>query len=1449
MTTGFWTVFCGNSECSRDVEKRCSYGFLSIIDPNTCINNSMVISVDFLLLLMFVVYMVIYRPFSRKIIEPLQSIHFSPILIFSAIFNGGLALAYLGFGIWICYKDLNATGTILPLHGWLVMLFQGFTWLLLDFIVIIDNLRLQQIITAKLCSMVVFLFAGFLCFSSLWFIIVEKMASVVMVLDILSFLGAVLLLLCVFRGHKNVETDPDFSLDTSYAPLQGEEANAKGEINSNENVTPFAKAGFLSTMSFSWLNPLMKQGKEKILEDIDIPQLREADRAQTCYVMFMAQLNKQRQKATNESPSMFSVIFSCQKKAVLISGFFALIKVLTVSTSPLFLKAFIEVADGKAAFEYEGYALAGGLFLVKCLESFSERQWFFRTRLVGLQVRSFLSAAIYQKQLKLSNAAKVTHSPGQIMNYVTVDAYRIGEFPYWFHQIWSTSFQLCLALIIVWYSVGLATVAALIAIILTMVATSPLAKLQHKYQTKLMVAQDKRLKAITEALANMKVLKLYAWEKHFKNFIERLRKEESEWILAVLSQKGRYMILYWSSPILVSIATFWSCYFLGIPLSTSNVFMFVASLRMVQEPIKSIPDVAGVFIEAKVSLTRIARFLEAPELENRNTRKKRNEKELKHSIFIRTTEISWDTNSENAALRNINLVVKRGEKVAICGEVGSGKSTLLAAILGEVPNIKGIVNVYGKIAYVSQTSWIQTGSIRENILFGSAMDPLRYQEVLRRCSLIKDLEMLPFGDLTEIGERGVTLSGGQKQRVQLARALYQDADVYLLDDPFSAVDAHTATSLFNEYVMGALSRKTVLLVTHQVDFLPAFDSVLVVKNFKILSMHTMTLLVLERQAKYASSVKSASSNSKSEIEKNCNEKQLMSSLGDQLIKQEERETGDTGLKPYIQYLKQDKGFLYFSLATICHLIFLAGQIFQNYWLAAHIQDSHVNRVKLITVYSVIGCILVLILLLRSFYIVVLSFGASQLIFSTLLTSLFRAPMSFYDSTPLGRILNRVSSDLTVIDLDVVFKLNTTLGAFMVSYSGYAILSILTWPILFLLIPMVYLTMLLQGSYVLPYLERYYFASAKELMRTNGTTKSLIASHLSESIAGAMTIRAFGEEERFFLKNLNLIDRNTSQNFHSFSANEWLIQRLEIMCAIVLSSSALAMTLFHLGASASERLEQYMHIPGEAAEVIESQRPMHNWPMVGKVKICDLKVRYRPNAPLVLQGISCIFEGGHKIGIVGRTGSGKTTLISALFRLVEPTEGMIIIDGIDISSVGLHDLRSRLGIIPQDPTLFSGSVRYNLDPLSEHTDQEIWEMLDKLILREDNEVIAFPKGDVMQDGSNWSLGQRQLFCLGRALLKRSQILVLDEATASIDNATDSVIQKTIQTEFTSCTVITVAHRIPTVMDCTKVLAISDGKIVEYDEPLKLMNKEGSLFGQLVKEYWSHSASGSIYSEHC
>ncbi|KAF5451127.1 hypothetical protein F2P56_031420 [Juglans regia] len=1226
--------------------------------------------------------------------------------------------------------------------------------------------------------------------------------------------------------------------------------NMKVETPSVDRVTPFSKAGFLSRMSFWWLNPLMKTGRAKTLEDEDMPKLREADGAEECYRLFLEQLNKQKRA----KPSILKALISCHWKEIFLSGCFALLKVLAISAGPLLLNAFILVAEGKKSFKYEGHLLAISFFLSKSIESISQRQWYFRSKLTGLKVRSLLIAAIYKKQLRLSNSARLVHSSGEIMNYVTLDAYRIGEFLFWFHQIWTTSLQLCLTLVIVFRAVKLATTAALVVIILTVLCNIPLAKLQHKFQSKLMVAQDERLKAISEALVNMKVLKLYAWDTHFKNVIENLRKVECKWLTSVQLEKGYHSLLFWSTPVWVSSTTFVTCYFLRVPLHANNVFTFVATFRLVQDPIAVIPDAIGVFIQAKVSFARIVRFLEAPELQSANTRKNCDTESVNHSIFIKSAEFSWGENSSKPTLRNINLEVRAGEKVAICGEVGSGKSTLLEAILGEVPKTQGTIEVYGKISYVSQTAWIQTGTIQENILFGSAMDSEKYRETLERCSLVKDLELLPFGDLTEIGERGVNLSGGQKQRLQLARALYQNADIFLLDDPFSALDAQTAMSVFNLLLDGEILLEGPYhrLVASSKEFLDFVNA------------HKETA-GSERLAVGCSSHRCEISSR--DITKTYVEKQSKDDNCDQLIKQEERERGDTGLKPYRQYLNLNKGFLFFSVAALFHLLFAIGQILQNSWMAAKVDHPHVNQLRLVLVYMLIGLVSILFLLGRSLCTVALGLKASETLFSQLLDSFFHAPMSFYDSTPLGRILSRVSSDLSDTDLDVPFSLIFSVSSSINTCSALVVLAVVTWQVLFVSIPMIYLTIRFQ---------RYYHASAKQLKRINGTTKSLIASHLAESMAGAMTVRAFEKEEGFFAKNFDLIDTNASPYFHSFSVDEWLIQRTEMVSAAVLASASLCMVLLpprtfssgfigmalSYGLSLSnnlvrtiqkqcsianniisvERLNQYMHIPSEAPTIIQESRPSPDWPAVGKVEIEDLQVRYRSTAPLVLCGISCTFEGGHKIGIVGRTGSGKSTLIGALFRLVEPASGKITVDGIDISKIGLHDLRSRLGIIPQDPTLFNGTVRYNLDPFSQHSDQEIWEVIGKCQLQES--LLEKGKGLeslVVEHGSNWSVGQRQLFCLGRVLLRRRRLLMLDEATASIDNATDMILQKIIRTEFADHTVIIVAHRIPTVMDCTMILAISDGKLVEYDAPTKLMKREDSLFRQLVKEYWSSCQS--------
>lgn len=1500
--TELWSNFCGLSNTSspaQNCEESCGLplslnsDLLQTFHLSSCSKHALITIIDLAFLLAFWSIVLIKRIRRTSVLRNVKPQ--KPFHICVAVINTILGAINLGFGIWILQEKMGNGFHLTPLHEWLVLIVQGLAWLTLA-LTVTSGFTRSVTTFVRVWWIMSFLLGTVDCVSAGLNFINDGELPYGSILSLVSWPGCCLMLICAAK--KDLKNSEGGLLSEPF--LSGDYGN-HGSLNSsqrfseenqkllklNSNVCPFSKAGFFSRMTFWWLNPLLSKGKKKPLEEDDLPFVCGDDQAKTNYTTFTEELFRQKQENPSATPSVIWALVCCHWKNLVRTGFYAFLKTLTLSSGPLVLNAFIGFSEGIQSFKYEGFVLVGALFIAKVIESISQRQWYFGTRRIGLQMRTSLIAAIYQKQLKLSNEAKQVHTAGEIMNYMAVDAYRIGEFPFWFHQTWTTVLQLIFALSILFHAIGWATLSALAVISITMLFNSPLAKLQHKFQTELMSAQDQRLRATTEALVHMKVLKLHAWEERFKESIEKLRKLEFKWLSAVQFRKAYNSCLFWSSPVLVSTATFLTCYLLKIPLTPSNVFTFIATLRLVQEPIRIIPDVIAVIIQAKVSLSRIINFLEAAELQDRVVERVFLQNS-DYSLLINSATLSWDSSSSKPTLKNINMEVKHGQKLAICGEVGSGKSTLLAAILGEVPKLRGSLQVSGTLAYVSQTAWIQTGTVRDNILFGRTMDKQKYQEVILKSSLDKDLQNLPFGDQTEIGERGVNLSGGQKQRIQLARALYQDSDIYLLDDPFSAVDAHTASSLFKEYIMGALSKKTVILVTHQVDFLPAFDAILIhqagqyqellvsSKAFReLVNAHKKTVGSNE-SAETMPSTKDEPINEEGEIQGNKSQKeQLISNRdpkGDQLVKREEQEVGDTGLKPYIDYLKQNKGFLYCLCAALGHLIFLIGQISGNTWMAANVQSPQVSELRLIIVYSAIGFTSIFFLFLRSLFVVILGLEASKSFFSELLTSLFRAPMAFFDATPMGRVMSRISSDFSILDVDIPFSFGFTMSATMNAYSNLGVVAVVTWQVLFTAIPMIFLAFQLQ---------KYYFASAKELMRLNGTTKSPIANHFGESIAGTITIRAFRVEDQFLKKNLDLLDKNSSPFFYSFSANEWLIQRLEVLSATVLCSSALSMVLLPKGSFnpgfvgmalsyglslnmslvfsiqnqctlanfivSVERIKQYMHIPSEAPAVIEDLRPPDNWPSHGKVELQDLKIRYRSNSPLVLRGITCTFEGGQKIGIVGRTGSGKTTLISAIFRLVEPAGGRILIDGLDTTSIGLHDLRSRLGIIPQEPTLFRGTVRFNLDPLSEHSDLTIWQVLNKCqlgdIVRGKVDGLDAPVGD---DGENWSVGQRQLFCLGRALLRKSRILVLDEATASIDNATDAILQTIIRKEFADCTVITVAHRIPTVMDSDMVVAISDGEMVECDHPLKLMEREGSLFGRLVIEYWSHTSNALLHS---
>jgi len=675
---------CGETDCPGNGGKPpFCYDFKFLKDPSTCTIQFLIICFDVLLMIMLAFILIqksLFKPFRGQF----QVERYSNLQVLSAMTNGFLGLFYVCLGIWVLEEELRKRHTLFPLKLWLAELFQGFRWL---FVGLSVSLQLKQLSRSWLWLLsLVTLFVSFIfCVISMSYAISSRKLIFKEALDFLSLPVSILLLLCTYKVHKREDTDGEID-EGLYEALN----DHCSEVDPDNHVTPFAKAGFLSKMSFWWLNPLMKRGQEETLQDEDMPKLRESDRTESCYLSFLERLNREKGKEPLSQSSVLWTIVWCHRREILMTGLFALLKVLTLSTGPVLLNAFILVSEGNGSFKYEGYVLVVSLFIIKIIESLSQRQWYFRSRLVGMKVRSLLTAAIYKKLLRLSSAARLTHSGGEIMNYVTVDAYRIGEFPYWFHQSWTTCLQICIAIVILFHAIGIATISSLVVIVLTVLCNTPLAKLMHKLQSKLMVAQDERLKASSEALTNMKVLKLYAWETHFRKAIERLRNLELKLLRSVQLKKAYNIFLFWSSPVLVSAASFGTCYFLNIPLHANNLFTFVATIRLVQEPITAIPDVIGVVIQAKVAFARIVQFLNAPELQSANFRNKSFDGS-KGSIKIKSADFSWEGNESKSTLRNINLEIRHGQKFAICGEVGSGKSTLLATILGEVPMIKGTV--------------------------------------------------------------------------------------------------------------------------------------------------------------------------------------------------------------------------------------------------------------------------------------------------------------------------------------------------------------------------------------------------------------------------------------------------------------------------------------------------------------------------------------------------------------------------------------------------------------------------------------------------------------------------------------------------------------------------------------------------------------------------------------
>ncbi|KAH9493041.1 Multidrug resistance-associated protein 7 [Bulinus truncatus] len=922
---------------------------------------------------------------------------------------------------------------------------------------------------------------------------------------------------------------------------------------------------------------------------------------------------------------------------------------------------------------------------------------------------------------------------------------------------------------------------------------------------------------------------------------------------------------------------------MGHQLTAAKVFTSLSLFLMLISPLNSFPWVINGLVEARVSLKRVQNFVC---LEDNEPEKYYNSKQdLQGSLIkILNASFSWmrgslekSSNEQNTTPGNYTgataerdkktktLDLDGGQFVGIIGKVGAGKSSFLSAIIGEMKKMQGEIavnNLNEGFAYVAQEPWIQHATLRDNILFGHPYDSQRYELVLEACALIEDLKVLPAGDMTEIGENGLNLSGGQKARVALARAVYQDKSVYLLDDPLSAVDAHVAKHIYTHCIMGLLKKKTCILCTHHVKFLRRADLVILLENGSIIKSEVpeeklvettqdsnKEYTLVEEEEKETGVVKGAVYKAYWNAVGSCLSTMVLVSL---FLMQASKNTGDWWLSYWVsnsvnKQIPEGSG----NVSHISGLLVHSTQPWRN------LTTSEDNVVFYLEIYAGLSGANVLFTLFRSFLFAYGGLNAARVMHNDLLNAILKAPMSFFNSTPLGRLVNRFSSDLYSVDDSLPFTLNIFLAqAFGIL--GTVVLTCYGLPwFAICLIPMTALYYKIQ---------LYYRHTSRELKRLSSVTLSPIYAHFSETITGLSTIRAMRHSQRFCDENKQRLDANQRAQFATQLSSCWLNFRLRMLGVAMVTCLSLIAVLQHqltsvnaglVGLALSyslsvtnllgqvvlfftstekefvsvERCQQYItETPSE--KWTGTLFPPSLWPSSGVTVFDNVWLRYKDNLSPVLKGISFRTEPGEKIGIVGRTGAGKSSLFLSLFRLVEIYEGCITVDGVNLKYLDLHEIRSKLAVIPQDPFLFSGTVRKNLDPRNSHSDDNLWSAIDRCHLRECIDQMGGLEAVITQNGREFSVGQRQLLCLARAILTQAKVLCIDEATANVDMETDSLIQITIRSEFKDSTVLTIAHRIHTVLDSHRVLVLKDGAVAEFSPPGALLQDNGSLFYSLV-----------------
>uniref|UniRef100_A0A8C7TF93 Multidrug resistance-associated protein 4 n=1 Tax=Oncorhynchus mykiss TaxID=8022 RepID=A0A8C7TF93_ONCMY len=1176
-------------------------------------------------------------------------------------------------------------------------------------------------------------------------------------------------------------------------------------------------------------------------------------------------------------PKLTKAIVKCYGKPYAVLGIFSF----TVVIQPVFLGKLIRYfekydPDDMDAL-YEAFGYAAGISLSTVALTVLQIHYYYHVQRTGMKIRVAMCHMIYKKALCLSSAAMGKTTTGQMVNLLSNDVNKFDEVTNNLHYLWIAPLQAVVVISLLWYEIGPSCLAGVAVLVFLLPLQTMFGKLFGSLRSKTAALTDNRIRTMNEVVSGIRIIKMYAWEKPFSALVNDVRREEISKIMSSSYLRGLNMVSFFAASKIIVFITFAVYVLLGNTISASRVFVAVSLYGAIKITVTLFfPQAIEKVFETIISIRRIKNFLLLEEIERPNMRFTPEEKK-DASVEIKDLICYWDKCLDTPSLQNLSLTVKSEQLVAVIGPVGSGKSSLLSAILGELPHDKGVLRVKGQLTYASQQPWVFPGTIRSNILFGKELHPQKYEKVLRACALKRDMELLPDGDLTVIGDRGATLSGGQKARVNLARAVYQDADIYLLDDPLSAVDAEVGRHLFEQCICGILKNKPRILVTHQLQYLQAANQILVLKEGHVVARGTYSELQ-HSGVDFTSLLK----RDEEEPQTNNNHSVVQHAFSQNSICSWNSVVSHTSSMHSVK-----DGAEQLSVGpNPTH--FLSTYVLQDWWLAywaGEQEKLNINGTVIVQnglnitqeldlgfyvgIYAGLTLASVIFGFARSLVMFNVLVKAAQSLHNRMFNSILRTPVRFFDVNPIGRILNRFSKDISQLDsmlpntfVDFSQSILQNIGVVVVAAS------VMPW----ILIPVVPLLI------IFLFLRRYFLQTSRDVKRLESTTRSPVFSHLSSSLQGLWTIRAFGAEERF----QNTFDAH--QDLHSESwflflvTSRWFALRLDGICAAFVTVTAFGCLFLRDGLEAGavglvlsyavtllgnfqwtirqsaemenmmtsvERVVEYTELESEAPWETQ-KRPPPEWPSKGLITFDRVSFSYSSDGPVVLKDMKAMFRPKEKVGIVGRTGAGKSSLVSALFRLAEP-EGRIYIDGVLTSEIGLHDLRQKMSIIPQDPVLFTGTMRKNLDPFSQHTDEDLWNALQEVQLKSVVEELPNKMETVLaESGSNFSVGQRQLVCLARAVLRKNRILIIDEATANVDPRTDELIQKTIRDKFRECTVLTIAHRLNTIIDSDRILVLGAGMIQEFDEPYVLLQNQESALYRIVQQTGKAEAASLLES---